>query len=334
MRRLTFIALLLCLVCATRVYAQTPVDGDDVIRVETDITNLPFTVSDKHRRFITNLQQQDLRVLEDGVPQQLFTFQRETDRPLAIAFLIDVSVSQEDTLPIEKSATRLFIENVMKSSKDQAAILPFTGAAYLEEKFTRDVLALYKTLERIEAAVPDYLGSGQPLRGILSGPGMKAPPIEGTTAIWEAIALTSSQVMEKSAGQRRRVIVLLSDGWDTSSRLLMKDAVDRALAAETVVYVIGIGDSKKDGVDRDTLRKLAERTGGRAFFPKKDTDLEQAYREIEEELRTQYLVAYSSSNKKRDGVFRQIKIEITNPEFLKEKIEIRHRPGYFSGTSR
>jgi VWFA-related protein len=114
----------------------------------------------------------------------------------------------------------------------------------------------------------------------------------------------------------------------------MKDAVDRALAAETVVYVIGIGDSKKDGVDRDTLRKLAERTGGRAFFPKKDTDLEQAYREIEEELRTQYLIAYSSSNKKRDGAYRQIKIEVTNPDLQKEKIDLRHRPGYFAATSR
>jgi Ca-activated chloride channel family protein len=333
MRRLTLIALFLCLACAAQVRAQTP-DSDDVIRVDTDVTNLPFTAMDKHRRFLTNLQQQDVRVIEDGVQQQLFTFQRETDRPLAIAFLIDISVSQEEMLPTEKSATRLFIENVMKSSKDQAAILPFTGAAYLEEKFTRDVLLLYKALERIEAATPDYLGNGQPLRGIASGPGMKAPPIEGTTAIWEAIALTSSQVMDKAAGQRRRVIVLLSDGWDTSSRLQMKDAIDRALAAETVVYAIGIGDSKKDGVDRDTLRKLAERTGGRAFFPKKDTDLEQAYRDIEEELRTQYLLAYSSSNKKRDGAYRQIKIELTNPDFLKEKIEIRHRPGYFASTSR
>jgi VWFA-related protein len=319
--------------CATPVCAQSP-DSDDVIRVETDITNLPFTATDKHRRFITNLQQQDVRVLEDGVAQQLFTFQRETDRPLAIAFLIDVSVSQEDTLPIEKSATRLFIENVVKSSKDQAAILAFTGSPYLEQNFTRDVLGLYKALERIEAAVPDYLGSGKPLRGFVSGPGTKPPPIEGTTAIWEAIALTANQVMEKSAGQRRRVIVLLSDGWDTSSRVQMKDAIDRALAAETVVYVIGIGDSKKDGVDRDTLRKLAERTGGRAFFPKKDTDLEQAYREIEEELRTQYLIAYSSSNKKRDGAYRQIKVEITNPDLLKEKIDLRHRPGYFAASSR
>src|SRR5690349_11831951 len=88
------------------------VEQEDVIRVESDITNLPFTVTDKQHQFITTLRAEDVRVLEDGVPQTLFTFQRETDRPLAIAFLIDVSISQEVTLPDEKAAARLFIENV------------------------------------------------------------------------------------------------------------------------------------------------------------------------------------------------------------------------------
>src|SRR5678809_1516405 len=103
---------------------------DDVIRTETDVTNLPFTAMDKERRFVTTLKAEDLRVLEDGVPQQLFTFQRETDRPLAIAFLIDVSQSQEFTLADEKAAARSFIEKVIESNKDQVALVPFTGLAY------------------------------------------------------------------------------------------------------------------------------------------------------------------------------------------------------------
>src|SRR5688572_5021034 len=111
--------------------AQTA-DQDDVIRVESDVTNLPFTVMDKERRFVTTLRAEDVRVLEDGVPQTLFTFQRETDRPLAIAFLIDVSASQEFTLPEEKAAARSFIEKVFQSSRDLVAIIPFTGLAYLE----------------------------------------------------------------------------------------------------------------------------------------------------------------------------------------------------------
>ena len=114
------------------------VQQDDVIRTETDVTNLPFTAMDKQRRFITTLSAEDVRVLEDGVPQQLFTFQRETDRPLAITFLIDVSGSQEFTLPDEKAAARSFIEKVIQSNKDQVAIVPFTGLAYLEQPMTRE----------------------------------------------------------------------------------------------------------------------------------------------------------------------------------------------------
>ena len=304
---------------------------DDVIRTETDVTNLPFTAMDKERRFVTTLKAEDLRVLEDGVPQQLFTFQRETDRPLAIAFLIDVSFSQESTLPAEKAAARTFIEKVIDSHKDQVAIIPFTGLAYLEQPMTRDLLSAYRVLESVEVAVPAYLGAGRPLSGIPTGPGLAAPPEEGTTAIWDAVALTSSNVLANAPGLRRRAIILLTDGLNTTARLTQKEAVDHALAAETVVYAIGIG-SKKDGLDRGALRDIAQRTGGRAFFPDKKFDLNAAFAEIEQELRTQYLIAYSSTNKKRDGAYRKISIEVTNPELKKEKLEIRHRPGYYAKT--
>jgi VWFA-related protein len=280
------------------VFAQT--DQDDVIRTETDVTNLPFTASDKERRFITTLKAEDLRVLEDGVPQQLFTFQRETDRPLAIAFLIDVSYSQESTLPAEKAAARTFIEKVIDSHKDQVAIIPFTGLAYLEQPMTRDLLSVYSVLQRIEVAVPAYLGAGRPLTGIPTGPGLPAPPEEGTTAIWDAVALTSSNVLANASGLRRRAIILLTDGLNTTGRLSQKEAINQVLAAEAVVYAIGIG-SAKDGLDRGVLRDIARGTGGRAFFPDKKFDLNAAFAEIERELRTQYLIAYSSTNKKRDG---------------------------------
>ena len=302
---------------------------EDVVRVETDVTNLPFTAMDKQHRFITTLRAEDLRVLEDGVPQTLFTFQRETDRPLSIAFLIDVSRSQESTLAQEKAAARFFIEKVVRSNKDQVAIVPFTGLAYLEQGLTRDVLSVYRVLESVDIAVPAYLGAGRPLSGIATGPGLLAPPDEGTTAIWDAVALTSADVLANAPGLRRRAIILLTDGLDTTSRLSLKEAVNRALAAETVVYAIGIG-SKREGVNHDVLRDVAQRTGGRAFFPDKNYDLDAAFTEIEQELRTQYLIAYSSTNKKHDGSYRKITIEITNPELKKEKLEIRHRPGYYA----
>lgn len=329
--------ILLGLLCASAPLSQTA-DQDDVIRVESDITNLPFTAIDKERRFITTLRAEDVRVLEDGVPQQVFTFQRETDRPLAIAFLIDVSRSQELTLPDEKAAARSFIENVFQSNRDLVAIIPFTGLAYLEQEMTRDVLSVYKVLQRVEVALPSYLGSGRPLTGIATGPGLLAPPEEGTTAIWDAVALTSSNILAKTPGLRRRAIILLTDGHDTTSRLAKVDAINGGLAAETVIYAIGIGNKRfapedKDAVDKSALRDLAQRTGGRAFFPDKKFDLTAAFAEIEKELRTQYLIAYSSTNKRRDGSYRKVTIEITNPELRKEKLELRHRPGYFAKPS-
>jgi VWFA-related protein len=326
---LVFMALM---IWAGEVGSQT-VDQDDVVRVESELTNLPFTVTDKQRRFVTTLRAEDLRVLEDGVPQTLFTFQQETDRPLAIAFLIDISVSQEVTLPDEKAAARQFIENVVKSSRDQVAIVPFTGSAFLEQNLTRDVLTVFRVLQSVEIAAPAYLGSGRPLSGIPTGPRLPAVPPEGSTAIWDAVALTSGNVLTKTRDQRRRAIVLLSDGIDTTSRLSLKEAANRALAAETVVYTIGIGNSKLEGVYRDPLRDIAERTGGRAFFPDKKHDLNAAFAEIERELRTQYLIAYSSTNKKRDGAYRKITVEITNPELRKQNLQLRHRPGYFAKTS-
>src|SRR5688572_32507898 len=114
MKRILIVMLLM--LCWAPVLRSQTIDEDDVVRVETDVTNLPFTAMDKQRRFITTLRAEDVRVLEDGVAQQLFTFQRDTDRPLAITFLIDVSRPQESTLPDEKAAARSFLEKVIESN--------------------------------------------------------------------------------------------------------------------------------------------------------------------------------------------------------------------------
>ena len=321
-------------VLAVAVAPQTPSQDIDVVRTETDLTNLLFTATDKSNRYITTIQQADIRVLEDGVPQTLFTFQRETDRPLAIAFLIDVSISEERTLPDEKAAARTFIENVIRSSKDQAAIIPFEGYAHLEQPLTHDVLGIYRALEQVEVAFPSYLGSAPAISGIASGPGTIRPPREGSTAIWDSIAVTCRSVLATSLGQRRRAIILLTDGQDTSSRLLRSSAIDYAIEAETVIYAIGIGDKQYEGIDKNALNNIAERTGGRAFFPRREDDLRAAFAAIEQELRSQYLIAYSSTNKQHDGNFRKMTIEITNPGLRKDQLRLRYRPGYFAKRSR
>jgi Ca-activated chloride channel family protein len=326
------VALGLVGLCFITVPTQTPPSGQDVdvIRTETDLTNLLFSATDRNKRYLTTLQQNDIRVLEDGVPQTLFTFQRETDRPLSIAFLIDVSGSEERTLPDEKAAARTFIDHVIRSSMDQAAIIPFEGYAHLEQPLTRNVIAIYRALEGVEVAFPSYMGSAPPIGGIISGPGTNAPPREGSTAIWDSVAVTCKEVLAHSPGQRRRAIILLTDGYNTSGRLTRSEAVDHAILFETVIYAIGIGDEKQDGVDKKALRDLSEPTGGRAFFPRKQEDLTTAFAEIEQELRSQYLLAYSSTNKKRDGSFRKMSIEVTNPELRKQQLKLRYRPGYFA----
>ena len=307
-----------------------PVEDIEVIRTETDLTNLLFTATDKNNRYVTTLQQNDIRVLEDGVPQSIFTFQRETDRPLAIAFVIDVSISEERTLPDEKAAARSFIENVIRSEKDQAAIVPFEGYAHLEQPLSREVLSIYRALEAVEVAFPAYAGAAPAIGGVISGPGTISPPREGSTAIWDAIAVTCRNVLGRSYTQRRRAIILLTDGQDTSSRLSRATAIDQAIEAETVVYAIGIGDKKYDGINKKVLDDIAEKTGGRAFYPKKSADLMAAFQEIEQELRSQYLIAYSSTNKQHDGRFRSMKIEIANSTLAKDKLNLRYRPGYFA----
>jgi len=262
-------------------------------------------------------------------------------------------------LPQEKAAARTFIEAIIQSSKDQAAIIPFTGSAFLEQGLTRDVLSIYRALESVEVAMPAYLGSGKPISGIATGPGLPATPAEGSTAIWDAIALTATEVLARDSdskvdadrrrarpgngsppnqaqperrpgpNQRRRAIILFTDGVNSTSRLTRSEAISRALEAETVIYAIGIGGDRF-GIDHDALNAVAAGTGGRAFFPKRETDLKSAFLEIEKELRSQYLIAYSSTNKQRDGSYRQMRIEITNPELQKEKLQLRHRPGYFA----
>jgi Ca-activated chloride channel homolog len=325
-RYLISFALIFSLNCG--VFAQTAQD-DDVIRIESDLTTLLFTATDKQSRFITTLRQEDVRLLEDGVAQQLFTFQRETNRPLSLAFLIDVSGSEERTLSQEKGAARTFIETILRSQQDQAAIIPFTDRAFLEQALTSNVIGIYQALERVDIALPSYLGSGPPISGIASRPGMGAAH-EGTTAIWDAVTVTVNEILARAPGKRRRAIILLTDGWDTSSSLARSVATNQALNAETVIYAIGIGDSRYEGVYKDPLRAVAEGTGGRAFFPKNEADLKTAFYQIEQELRSQYLIAYSSTNKKRDGSYRQMKIEITNPALKKDQLKLRHRPGYFA----
>jgi VWFA-related protein len=310
--------------------SDDPVDDDDVERVETDLTNVLFTAVDRNKRFITTLKQEDVRILEDGVPQQVFTFVRETDRALSLAILIDTSISQERTLPEEKRAAQQFVDTVIRPSKDEVAVLSFTGDATLEQGLTSSAARVRRALERVEFVPPSgYIGGGLVVPG-------GTPPISGdnqsragSTAIWDAVWVTSDEVLSDTSDKTRRAIILLTDGVDTSSRSSIGKAVDSALKADAIIYTIGIGDNYYDGVDEGSLRKLSERTGGRAYFPRNETDLRSAFAQIQDELRSQYLVAYSPSNKAKDGTFRKVVIDVKDPE-LRKNLKLTYRQGYFA----
>jgi VWFA-related protein len=266
---------------------------DEVLRVETDLTNVLFTAVDRNKRFVTTLRQEDIRVTENGVPQEIFAFQRETDRPLSLAIVIDTSGSQERTLPEEKSAARAFVDAIVRPMKDEVAVLSFTGEATLELGLTGNVNRIRRAIDRVEFVPPSgYLGGGVTVGGT-SPTSPDNQSRASSTAIWEALWVTSDEVLAKeSSDKTRRAIILLSDGIDTSStRVKMAEAVERAIKADAVIYAIGIGDNFYNGVDEGSLRKVSERTGGRAFFPRDEEDLRKAFAQIQQELRSQYLVA-------------------------------------------
>lgn len=309
---------------------DAPLDDDEIERVDASLTNVLFTAVDRSKRFVSNLKQEDIRVLEDGVPQQIFTFQQNVDLPLTLAIVIDTSMSQERTLPEEKRAARAFVDAVMRASKDEVAVLSFTGDSTLEQGLTGNPARVRSAIERVEFVPPSgYVGGG-----VIVG----TPPISGdnqstagSTAIWDALYATCAEVMTESSDKTRRAIVLLSDGEDTSSMLKLDEAVAQALKTETIIFAIGIGDSfTYSGVDEGSLRKITERTGGRAYFPRSEEDLRNAFAQIQRELREQFLVAYSPTNKRRDGTYRKLQIEVVNPELKKSNVKLNYRQGYFA----
>ena len=307
-------------------------NSDEVVRVDTSLTNIFFTAADKQKRFISNLKREDVRVLEDGAPQEIFAFNQSVELPLSLAILIDCSGSEERTLPDEKAAARSFLESIMRPARDEAAIVSFTGEVTLEQGLTGNVARLRRAIDQVEFVPPSgYIGGGVVVGG--------TPPISGTqqtlagsTAIWDAIWATSNELLTASAEHQRRAIILLTDGQDTISQVRMQEAIDRAVKVDALIYAIGIGDRFQFGINEGALKKITEGTGGRAYFPRNERELRDAFAQIERELREQYLIAYSPSNKARDGSYRRVTIEITNPDLRKDNLRLTYRPGYFAKT--
>ncbi len=308
----------------------TPDPDDEVIKIDTEVVNVLFTAQDRGRRLLTSLKQEDVKILEDGKEQEITAFARQVDLPLSLAILIDVSGSQERTLPEEKSAAISFLETVVRPAKDEVAVISFTGEATLEQGMTNNLPRLRRAVERVRFVPPaGYIGGG-----VSTGtPPINGGSLQGSTAIWDAIWVASDEILGPAPERTRRAIILLSDGLNTSGRKKLDEAVQAALRSEAIIYSIGIGDDFQYGVDKGSLNKISERTGGRAFFPNDEGELRAAFRQIQEEMRSQYLLAYEPSNQTRDGSYRRIEVQLTNPALQKDKVKLTHRQGYFAKSS-
>lgn len=309
----------------------TPNSDDEVIKIDTEVVNVLFTAQDRNKRLLTNLKQADIKIFEDGKEQEITAFSRQIDLPLSLAILIDTSLSQERTLPEEKAAAISFLETVVRPAKDEVAVISFTGEATLEQGMTNNLTRLRRAIDRVRFIPPaGYIGGG-----VTTGtPPINGQSLQGSTAIWDAIWVTCDEILGPAPERTRRAIILISDGVNYTGKKNLDEAVQSALRSEAIVYSIGIGDNYVDGVDNRSLSKVSERTGGRAYFPKDEGELRAAFRQIQEEMRSQYLLAYEPTNQNRDGSYRKIEVQLTNPQLQKDKIKLTHRQGYFAKSSR
>jgi len=279
--------------------------SDETYRVSVDLINVFCSVWDKETgTFVTNLTRDDFAVYEDEKRQSIRNFARETALPLTIAFLIDTSQSVAPKLKFEQEAATSFFHSVLRD-RDRAALVEFDSGVTLVQDFTNDPNRMAKQIKTLRAA--------------------------GGTALYDAIFLTCDEKLIREMG--RKALVILSDGEDQSSTRTLEEALAMALKAEATIYSIsvnrggffGVGDTKNG--DR-IMKELSEQTGGRAFFPFKIEELDESFRQIGQELRSQYNIGYLSDNSARDGSYRKIEVRLAE-----KNLRIAHRRGYYAPAS-
>lgn len=274
-----------------------------VFRTGTNEVNLIFTVTDKHGRFIRDLKQSDFKILDNDLPPREIThFEAETDLPLRVGLLIDASNSIRDRFQFEQQAAIQFLQQIIRPRNDRAFVLAFDEVPDVTQDFTGDLDKLTRGIQVIR-------------------PG-------GGTALWDAVyyACRDKLMKQREGFPVRRAMILVSDGDDNQSRVLRQEALDMAERASVIIYTIStnLTSSSVDQGDKN-LKMLAEATGGRAFFPFKLQDLADAFHDIQEELRSQYVISYKPDKFYANGEFRQVKISMVD----NKKLRIRTRRGYY-----
>jgi len=285
--------------------SDIPAEGTaETIRRSVNEVNVVFTVTDKRGRFIKNLTQQDIKVIDDRKPvDSIRAFQSQTDLPLRVGLLVDSSNSVRDRFKFEQEAATEFLNQIVRYNRDLAFVLGFDTVSEITQDFTSD--------------------TGKLSRGVSSlKPG-------GGTAMYDALYYACRDKLMKHPDKVaiRRAIILLSDGEDNQSRVSRDEAVQMAQRAEVIVYAISTNVSGNVLKGDKVMQYIAESTGGRAFFPFKIQDVANAFSEIQDELRSQYAVAYKPPDFQLDGRYRSIEIAAQSSN---KKLRVRARKGYYA----
>ena len=273
-------------------------------RAGVDIVSLSVTVVDGQQRYVTELDEQDFAVYEDGVKQDITFFNRR-QQPIALSLLLDSSASMEDKLGTLQRAAVNFVHRLKPS--DLAQVVDFDSRVEVRQGFTADQKELENAIFQTASG--------------------------GSTSLHNAIYIALKELRKVKAGSeedvRRQAIIVFSDGEDTSSLVSFEEVLDLAKRSETSIYTIALR-----GTDTQTrgfreaefvLRQLAQETGGRAFFPAKVEDLNGVYSQIADELASQYTIGYTSKNARRDGAWRRIVVQV-----LKPNLTPRTKRGYYA----
>ena len=274
-------------------------EAQDPIRVEVDAVNILVTVNDKDTgAFVTNLAPRDFSIYENGVRQRISNFSKQTNLPLTIALCVDSSSSVKLKLEFEKEAATDFLFAVLRPT-DRALLVEFDTGVTLLHDFTSNPNDLLHEINSLRAG--------------------------GGTSLYDAVYLVTEQKMLEEKG--RKTLVILSDGSDLTSKRSFEEALQMAYKSEATIYAIS---TTRFGAEIDhkgdkLLKRLTESTGGTVFFPHSSNRLGPAFNTINEELRSQYNVAYVPKNKTKDGTFRKLEVKVR-----RDNIRVRHRKGYFA----
>jgi VWFA-related protein len=293
---------------------QNPPPQAGTIRSEVQLVNIFATVRDKNKKIVTDLKQEDFKIDEDGTAQKIAFFSKDTTLPITLAMLLDTSGSEQFMIGAIQDAGSRFLERVLRKG-DEAMVMSFDTDADLLSDFTDDRAILDRAVHRARINTP---GGGY----IAGNPGPIGNQNTPGTVLYDAIYLACSEKLSTEAG--RKAIVIVTDAEDEGSRVKIDEAIEAAQRTNTVIYVLLVIDRRYGG-NPGAAKRMTDETGGRAISVSSEKKLSEAFDEISEELRTQYLLGYYPSNTSRDGKFRKIKVDTANHD-----LKVLARKGYYA----